>query len=484
MATLAELVVRIRADGAADTQRQIQAVGATVQQTASSATSLAMGFNASRMAAFALGFALRDMGAAAMDMSRALAALTGVGAAMRFQQLAVGFETLLGSERAAQDLLKALQEMGKQTPFRTEQLIEYSRRLLAVGFAANEVLPVLRAIADTAAAVGGDTETVARIALAISQIRSMPRLGGQEIIQLANAGVNIARLVSAATGRQMGMGEARAFLQSLSGEEAARILLQGMEREFGGAAQRLAGRTLIGVLQNIGETISMIMIPTGRLLIPVLQAVGGALLSLATIFQRINELTGGAAGLVAIGALLARGWLLLRTTMAGAIAEIRALSAALAQLAGSAAAARGGTAASAAGAAAGAAAGKWGILGILLGLVGQIVGNWLGGPAGEVLKSGLGGIGLGVTIGSLVPGIGTGVGAVVGALAGIAMGLWQALRGSADAGVRTAANTEQMKQQLEDIRGALIGGGGRARAAVTSLEVEMAVARLLARGIV
>lgn len=487
MPTLAELIVRIRAEGAADTQRQVLAVGQAVTQTASASASLSQGFNASRLSAFALGFALRDIGQAAVQAGMALSALTGVGSAMRFQQLAIGFETLLGSEQAAQRLLRTLQEMGKQTPFRTEQLIEYSRRLLAVGFAAEELLPTLRAITDTAAAVGGDTETVARIALAISQIRSMPRLGGQEVIQLANAGVNIARLVSAATGRQMGLGEARAFLQSLPGEEAARILLEGMQREFGGAAERLAGRSLIGHIQNIGETIQMVMLPTGKLLLPLIQAVANALLFVANVFQRLNEVTGGGAGLVAIGLLLVRGWGLLRSTMTAVVADIRALAVALRELAASAGAARVGIGAGAAAtgstaaAAAAASRGLWatGIIGI----IGQILGEKLGGAAGEALQMGTMGLGVGATVGSIVPAIGTGVGAVVGTLVGLAAALYRVFSGNESAAERTAANTTEMRRALEDIRGALVGGGPRARAVASSLELEMAMAKLIARGI-
>lgn len=486
MPTLAELIVRIRAEGAADAQRQVLAVGQAVTQTASASASLSQGFNASRLSAFALGFALRDIGQAALQAGMALSALTGVGSAMRFQQLAIGFETLVGSEQAAQRLLRTLQEMGKQTPFRTEQLIEYSRRLLAVGFAAEELLPTLRAITDTAAAVGGDTETVARIALAISQIRSMPRLGGQEVIQLANAGVNIARLVSAATGRQMGLGEARAFLQSLSGEEAARVLLQGMEREFGGAAERLAGRSLVGVLQNIGETIQMVMLPTGKLVLPLVQAVANALLFVANVFQRLNEVTGGGAGLVVVGLLLVRAWGLLRSSMTAVVADIRALAVALRELAASAGAARVGIAAGAAGpssaAAAGAAGrGLWATA--IIAIIGQILGDKLGGPAGEVLQLGSMGLGLGATVGSIVPAVGTGVGAVVGTLAGLAVALYRIFSGNSSAAERTASNTSEMRRALEDIRGALVGGGARARSVASSVEVEMAIARLIARGI-
>jgi len=51
--------------------------------------------------------------------------------------------------------------------FEFPSLIEASKRMLAYGFAAEEVLPTLRAVGDAAAALGAGSEGIDRITLAL-----------------------------------------------------------------------------------------------------------------------------------------------------------------------------------------------------------------------------------------------------------------------------------------------------------------------------
>lgn len=514
MPTLGELIVRLRAEGATETQQAIREVTDTVRSAATGMQSLGLSFAEGKLTALQFASALGALASTAAMFAGVASSALGVRLAAQVEQLAVGFETLVGNAQDASRLLKEITDIGLKTAFSPEDVAEYAKRLLAVGYTAQEVVPVLRTLLDTTAAVGGTSETLGRIALAISQIRSMPRLGGQEIIQLANAGVNIARLVSAAMGRTYTQQEAREYLQSLSGEEVAEVLLRGMERAFGGASERLATRTFIGTLGQLAETVQRIMLPTGALLTGMLKPVAQGLLAVAEQARLLNEAMGGTLGLAVLLGGLRAGWALVVTTVREVIANVTALTAALQALAtqaskAAAASAIGGAAASAGGAAAGAAAvggaaagaaaaggrrwltrigqwaagaarSNWALL--LVDLAANLLSNLLPQRIGEFVRTAVGGMVIGALIGSLIPGIGTGVGAVAGTLVGIALGLYKFFSAS-EAATQTAHNTKEMLKELRDLRGDLIGGGRRARRIVSQIEAEMEFARYM-RGII
>ena len=85
------------------------------------------------------------------------------------QTAQIGFATMLGSAEKAQKLLDEMADFAvkNSTVFEFPGLVEASKRMLAYGFAAEEVLPTLQAVGDTAAAVGSGAVGIDRITLAL-----------------------------------------------------------------------------------------------------------------------------------------------------------------------------------------------------------------------------------------------------------------------------------------------------------------------------
>lgn len=116
-----------------------------------------------------------------------------------FDQLAqarAGFTSILGSEGAGESLLSDIREFARESPFVTEELVNYSQQLLGVGKAAESIVPLLRNVGDYVASVGGDTTNLGRVLFTLTQIQSIGRLTGQDAIQLQSALIPITKLLA------------------------------------------------------------------------------------------------------------------------------------------------------------------------------------------------------------------------------------------------------------------------------------------------
>ena len=74
--------------------------------------------------------------------------------AAALEQTTVGFTTMLGSGEAAQGMLNDLRAFAAKTPVQCEDLTKAASRMIAMGTAAEDVIPTLTAVGDAAAGSG------------------------------------------------------------------------------------------------------------------------------------------------------------------------------------------------------------------------------------------------------------------------------------------------------------------------------------------
>ncbi|MDT7807324.1 MAG: hypothetical protein QOJ70_1137 [Acidobacteriota bacterium] len=150
---------------------------------------------------------------------------------------------LSGEEAAtkATEHLKELFDFGAKTPFRTEQLIELSQRLQAVGFKAKEIIPTLTGVGDAVAGLGGDPEKLEQIIDALAKIKVTARVGGQEIESLSKAGVNVLKYLSDYSGKSVDEVRKLAEKNQLDSEVAVKVITGGMEKDFAGMMKATEG---------------------------------------------------------------------------------------------------------------------------------------------------------------------------------------------------------------------------------------------------
>lgn len=116
------------------------------------------------------------------------------------QALEVSFSTLLGSQQASAELMQQMKEFAAATPLQLGDLAKAAQTMLGFNLAAEEVMPMLKAIGDISM---GDAQKFQSLTLAFSQMSSVGKLMGQDLIQMINAGFSPLAVMSETTGKSI-----------------------------------------------------------------------------------------------------------------------------------------------------------------------------------------------------------------------------------------------------------------------------------------
>jgi tape measure domain-containing protein len=145
--------------------------------------------------------------------------------------------TLLKSHDKAIEQMKWLQDFAKSSPFDYQGLDEASTSMMGMGIALGDVRKWLPVLGDVAGVLGGGTETVKGISIALGQMNAKGKVSAEEMMQLAERGVNAWGFLAE------GMGMSVAEVQKLSSEgkilaeDALPHIIKGMQGAFGGGMQ-------------------------------------------------------------------------------------------------------------------------------------------------------------------------------------------------------------------------------------------------------
>jgi len=157
----------------------------------------------------------------------------GINFDSKIQQATISFTTMLGSAEAATDMIEKLKKFAADTPFEFPDLQNAAKRMLAFGFAANDILPMLKSVGDAASGLGmSGKEGVDRIVLALGQMKAKAKVSGDEMLQLTEAGIPawdiLAQSMGKTTAEVMKLGEKGA----IPADKAIQALIAGMEQRF------------------------------------------------------------------------------------------------------------------------------------------------------------------------------------------------------------------------------------------------------------
>ena len=208
----------------------------------------ALRFSLLRRAALGAALAVGGIGAA------------GIKAASDYQQADIAFTTMLGSAEKSTAFLKDMRDFAAATPFELPQLLQGARRLMAMGFAAEEVKPMLIAVGDAASGLGVGAEGIDRITLALGQMKAKGKVSGEEMRQLAEAGVPAWQYLAQATGKTTAEMMALGQKGAIPAEQAIAVLTYGMENGIG-TARGFAGmmdkqsHTMAGLASTIKDNL-------------------------------------------------------------------------------------------------------------------------------------------------------------------------------------------------------------------------------------
>lgn len=169
------------------------------------------------------------------------------------EQAKIGFTTMIGSAAGAEKHLRDLQAFAASTPFQFAELVEASQKMQGVGISADRVIPILKDVGNALSAAGriGDLPFAIK---ALGDIQAKGKLAGQEIIQLANAGIPIRQVLA----QSLGVTQEKVIQLGEEGKISAELVFAAIhklsEEKFGGAMEAQA-KTFKGALSNIEDAL-------------------------------------------------------------------------------------------------------------------------------------------------------------------------------------------------------------------------------------
>src|SRR5690606_3529735 len=113
-------------------------------------------------------------------------------------------------------------------------------RLMALGFAAEEVIPMMRSLGNAAAGLGGSAELIDRLSLALGQMRAKGKVSAEEMRQLAEAGIPAWEMLAKAIGVSIPAAMEMAQKGAISAAKAVPVIVAGMNDRFAGLMENFS----------------------------------------------------------------------------------------------------------------------------------------------------------------------------------------------------------------------------------------------------
>ena len=215
-------------------------------------------------------------------------ATAGVKYNAELESYTANLTTLLGgNKKQAEELLNTLKETAKTTPYETSQLVKATQTMMSFGISADNAKKYLNQIGDISM---GNSEKLAGLTLAFSQVQSAGRLTGQDLLQMINQGFNPLNIISKETGESMADLKERMAEGGVSAEEVAHafeiatskggLFYKGMEK---------GAQTTEGKISTLKDSFKEATGSLTTALLPALTSIVEALTKVADWFNNLSD---------------------------------------------------------------------------------------------------------------------------------------------------------------------------------------------------
>ena len=245
MATTEELRIVITAQDQAS--RVLQNLGQQTSRTSSVIQGAVAGATAAVVS--------RGMTLIADALEVAARAVVGFNASL--EQSRIAWATMLGGADQARAMLAQLQQFARETPFEFPDVERAGRRMLAMGFAARDVIPILRDVGNAAAALGLGNEGIDRITLALGQMSTRTKVSAEDMLQLTEVGVPAWRILAEATGKSIADVQDAASKGVIPAQTFIDAFRRFSQANYGGLMEQQS-RTFSGAMSNIKDSLDQL----------------------------------------------------------------------------------------------------------------------------------------------------------------------------------------------------------------------------------
>ena len=189
--------------------------------------------------------------------------ISSVKAAAQMRQYEIAFQTMLKSADAGTQMLRDLQKFASETPFDVPGVVKAGQQLMAFGFQAKEIIPMLTSLGDAASGLGMGTEGVGRLAYALGQMQTSGKLNAQDMMQLTSAGISAWDMLAQAAGKTVAETKDLCSKGAIDSKAAVQTIVAGMNEQFGGMMAKTSDE-VAGLLANIEETAGNTSVTIGQ----------------------------------------------------------------------------------------------------------------------------------------------------------------------------------------------------------------------------
>lgn len=166
----------------------------------------------------------------------------------------MAFTTMLGSADEAREMMGELADFAAHTPFELSGLTTATQQLMAYGFEAEEVIPMLTAVGDATAALGTGQAGIESVTRALGQMQTRGKVSAEEMLQLTEAGIPAWEYLAEAIGTDTAGAMEAVSSGAVDAQTGIDALTAGMERDFGGMMESQS-KTVAGLMSNLSDAI-------------------------------------------------------------------------------------------------------------------------------------------------------------------------------------------------------------------------------------
>lgn len=173
------------------------------------------------------------------------------------EQAQIAFTTILGSGAKARAFLGELQQFAAKTPFEFPDLTRASQKLLAMGFEAKQIIPIMTDVGNAVAGVGGSAADIEGVVTVLGQIQAKGRLMAEEMNQLAERNVFSWRALADALGISVSQAMDAVKRGAIDADMFLAAFQANAQKRFGGMMEEQA-KTFNGLLSTLKDTFAQV----------------------------------------------------------------------------------------------------------------------------------------------------------------------------------------------------------------------------------
>jgi tape measure domain-containing protein len=164
---------------------------------------------------------------------------TGVAYNQLQQTSRAALRTLMGGAEQANAQMDKLDAFARNSPFSKSVFISAQQQLIGFGFEAQKVIPILDAVQNSVAAVGGSNQQISEIVSILAKIRSSGKLTAEDFNMLGERGLDAATMLGQGFGKSAAEIRDQVTKGTLGAGEAIDMLVSQMGTKFAGAASNV-----------------------------------------------------------------------------------------------------------------------------------------------------------------------------------------------------------------------------------------------------